>query len=419
MSRDVATIAIYPEEGKSHSSAHDLSALAAYTQSLLHALPEEARKQHVVLTNLKTPSPHVFLDQQIEIHEVWKKGTLTYFFHILRRLRTISSLRIVHLQHEFNQFGGTATLPFIPLMLGIIRFFMRCKVVVTLHEVFGKDLLDPALAGNYCLPIPVALARPLFKLYYRILSCVTDEFIVQHPRIEQVLREEMGVKTPSTILPIGTETHVVPADRENAWVKYGIPPGRKLLMFFGTLDWRKGLDVLLDAFEQLPSGEYFLLIGGGQPVRIQHRPEYITWHAKLMERVKANPAIRHIGFVPDDDLPLLFAAADLVVLPYVVPQIMSAVINHAASYERPFIGSDAFNGQVDPVALFQATPDDLTRKIQWAFAEGKNRLIAYSLRYKTDHAWERGARIMLGAYARALGKTDAETDRDDLTALDK
>lgn len=419
MSRISATIAIYPEEGKSHSSAKDLSALAAYTQSLLHALPEDARKQHVVLTNLKTTSPRIFFDEDIEICEVWRKGTLTYFLQILRGLRKYPSLRLVHLQHEFNQFGGTVTLPFIPLMLGIIRFFMRRKVVVTLHEVFGKDLLNPALAGNYCLPIPVALARPLFKLYYRILSCVTDEFIVQHPRIEQVLREEMGVKTPSTILPIGTETHVVPADREKARVKYGIPPGQKLLMFFGTLDWRKGLDVLLDAFERLPSGEYFLLIGGGRPVRIQHRPEYIAWHAKLIERMEANPAVRHIGFVPDDDLPLLFAAADLVVLPYVVPQIMSAVINHAASHERPFIGSDAFGGQVDPVALFQATPDDLAHKIQWAFAEGKEALIAYSLRYKTENAWERGARTMLGTYARALDKTGTQTDGNGLTALDK
>lgn len=419
MPRLIATIAIYPEEGKSHSSASDLSALAAYTRSLLHALPEEARKKHVVLTNLKTKSPRVFFDENIEICEVWRKGNLAYFFQILRSLRNTPSVRLVHLQHEFNQFGGTATLPFIPLMLGIIRFFMRRKVVVTLHEVFGKDLLNPALAGNYCLPIPVAMARPLFKFYYRILSLVTNEFIVQHPQIERVLHEEIGVKTPSTILPIGTETDVVLADREKARAKYGIPPGQKLLMFFGTLDWRKGLDVLLDAFERLPSGEYFLLIGGGRPVRIQHRPEYIAWHAKLMERMDANPVVRHLGFVPDDDLPLLFAAADLVVLPYVVPQIMSAVINHAASHERPFIGSDAFCGQVDPVALFQATPDDLARKIQWAFAEGKDSLIAYSLRYKAENAWERGARTMLGAYARALGKTGVETDGDGLTAIDR
>ena len=144
MNKEVATIAIYPSRGHSHSSADDLSALAAYTHSLLAALPDGERRRHLVLTNIKNEAPESFTENDIEVREVWNKGRLRLILQLLRAVRRTPSLKVVHLQHEFNQFGPPATIPLIPLLVWTLRFVLRKKIVITYHEVVGGESLPPS-----------------------------------------------------------------------------------------------------------------------------------------------------------------------------------------------------------------------------------------------------------------------------------
>jgi glycosyltransferase involved in cell wall biosynthesis len=224
---------------------------------------------------------------------------------------------------------------------------------------------------------------------------------VQHTKFRDILRNEMHIKNSIEILPIGTEDQIELADRAASRQKFALLPDERVLLFFGTLDWRKGLDILIDAFESLPSG-YRLLIGGGQPPRIKHCPEYRTWYAKIAARIGRNKNITLLGFVSDEDVPILFATGDLVVLPYVVPQMVSAVLNHAASYERPVIGSEAFKGHADPLILFKADTEDLTEKILWSFDGHEQELLNYARRYKLENSWTRSAATLADRYAHIL-----------------
>ncbi len=395
--REVATITIYPSQGHSHSSANDLCALAAYSRSLLHALPDIERKRHVVFSNRKNNFPEYFEDNNIAIQEVWQKGRLKYFIQIIRAVKSIPSLRLIHLQHEFNQFGGTLTVPLIPLMLFIIRFILKKQVIITFHEVVGKEILTPELMKIFCLPIPPIAARLIFKLYYKITSFSANMVCVQHQKIKTRLINEINIKRKVQILPIGTETDILIPDRTISREILGFDSYCRVLLFFGTIDWRKGLDILLDAFAMLPENKYRLLIGGGQPLRIKDRPEYKQWYKGIADRIAACPRIRHLGFVADKDVPGLFSASDLIVLPYVIPQTVSAVLNHAASYERPFIGSTAFAGHVDPIVLFESTPEAFAKKIDWAF-ENLNILLRYTLQYKGQNSWSKSAELLANYY---------------------
>src|SRR5690348_16103502 len=103
LTREIATITIYPSPGRSHSTADDLSALAAYTHSLLGALPDEERRRHVVLTNIKNGVPQTFIDDGLEVREVWEKGRLRLIRQLVAAVQRIPGLKLVHLQHEFNQ----------------------------------------------------------------------------------------------------------------------------------------------------------------------------------------------------------------------------------------------------------------------------------------------------------------------------
>jgi glycosyltransferase involved in cell wall biosynthesis len=396
--REVATIAIYPEQGRSHSTEQNLSALAAYTKSLLSALPLDERKRHLVLTNVKRFPSAVFDDNDMQIRECWEKGKLRYAWQILREIHRTPSLKVIHIQHEFNQFGGVLTVALIPVLLCAIRFILRKRVLVTIHEVVGRELLKPGQVENFYLPLPGHIAMYMFRFYYRVVAFAASGIFVQHVRFRRILDEEMGVRGFVHILPIGTEDDAQLADRDTSRRKYALRETDRVLLFFGALDWRKGLDVLLDAFEQVPSQGYRLIIAGGLPGRTKDHPEYKQWHASLSARIRKNPAITQIGFVEDQDVPVLFAAADLVVLPYVVHQTVSAVLNHAASYERPFIGSDAFVEHVDKLVLFSANAGSLSQKIVWCFDGHLDELAAYSKDYKRANSWSHSAAILAIRY---------------------
>jgi glycosyltransferase involved in cell wall biosynthesis len=402
MHKEVATITIYPEEGKKHSSAHQLSALAAYSKSLLHALSSKERMRHVVLTNKKNDAPVTFEDGDIRVCEVWDRYRLRFAWQIFCAIKRNPSLRIVHVQHEFSQFGGLLTVPLIPVLLLSLRVGLQKRIVVTLHEVVGRELLTPERAKNFHLPASSAIMLMLFRIYYRTLSLCIDTILVQHEKFRKLLKEEIGIRKKIELLPIGTETNVMLYDTNECRKLYNVGHKEKVLLFFGTLDWRKGLDLLLDAFEKLDDNSYRLFIAGGEPPRIRHKPEYQSWLARLKERMLQNNRITMLGFVDDDDMPRLFAASDLVILPYVVPQMVSAVLNHAASYERLVIGSEAFKGHVDDIILFKATPEGILEKIKWVFDGHEAILMEYIISYKKELSWENSAQKLATYYHEVL-----------------
>ncbi|HEN8713121.1 TPA: glycosyltransferase family 4 protein [Pseudomonas putida] len=86
--------------------------------------------------------------------------------------------------------------------------------------------------------------------------------------------------------------------------RHGLQHGRYVL-FVGTLEPRKGVDTLIDAWCQLPQGlrEEYPLVLAGAP----------GWHNhELNERIKTltvTHGLRQLSFVSGDDLPTLYAGA--------------------------------------------------------------------------------------------------------------
>jgi glycosyltransferase involved in cell wall biosynthesis len=399
--REICSIVIYPDTTSGSAPADQLSALAEYSHTLLGSLPAAERERHRILTSVKSQSGHGYHDRGLEVLELWTKGRLDFAAQILRYLRRHPEVKVVHLQHEFNQFGKTLTIPLIPAMMLAIRWVLRRRCVVTLHEVLGPAVLKTELLEKLCINFPAGLARVLMFFYYRLICAASHVVFVQHEDFRDVLIKEYRIKADIRLLPLGTLQQPLVFPREESRQKLGYTADHRVLLFFGTIDWRKGLDVLMDAFAQLPAG-YRLIIAGGQPVRIKDTPTYREWYNKLSARMASHPGIQTFGFIPDEDIARLFSAADMVVLPYVIPQRVSAVLNQAASYELPFIGSEAFAGHADPLALCKATAEDLAAKIAWSFDGHLEDLRNYARFYKKEHAWERSAEILAATYAELM-----------------
>ena len=127
------------------------------------------------------------------------------------------------------------------------------------------------------------------------------------------LDEVIPDHAPVVVAPHGVDLHTFTAHAqgdEDAIRALSLDPARPYLFFLGTFEPRKGLDVLLDAYEEVarahPDLELWL---AGQ----------VGWGLEALEsRIAAHPGasrIRRLGFVDDAVLPALLRRARCVVYP--------------------------------------------------------------------------------------------------------
>jgi glycosyltransferase involved in cell wall biosynthesis len=396
----VAHIAVYPRQGRTHSTQEDLSALAGYLKALLANVPQAQRGGHCILTNLKASGRRLFTDDGIDVEECWQKGSPFFCFQILNALRRRPQTRIVHLQHEFNQFGGAITLPFILFMVWAARFLLGRSMLITIHEVLEKPRITREFLKNSCIAAPVWAVKLFLRVYYGLLCWLAHAVIVQDEAFAETMTRDYGVKAGKLhIVRIGTAEGLALPQKTAVRERFNLSPDCPTLLFFGTIDRRKGIDLLLEALKLMGREAPALLVAGGLPVRVRETPEYKAWLGPLRAMMEAMPEVRFLGFVEDELVPSLYAACDLVVLPYTEPQRVSAVFSQCASYEMPFLVSPVFADQSEEAQLFEPTPRALAAKIQWALKdENQERLRQASRRFKAANSWQASWRTLYALY---------------------
>ena len=100
-------------------------------------------------------------------------------------------------------------------------------------------------------------------------------------------------------------------DKTVARKALGLPEDKKLVLFFGLIRKYKGLDMLLDAFNELKTNPDIVLVIAGE--FYEDKQPYLD----LIEKYQIqNQVILHGKFIANDEVKLYFSAADLVALPY-------------------------------------------------------------------------------------------------------
>lgn len=138
---------------------------------------------------------------------------------------------------------------------------------------------------------------------------ITDSEQVRRELIELYAIDEKRVRSihlgaASCYFPLGAEqTHQI-------LTEYGLQHGQYLL-FVGTLEPRKGVNTLLDAWANLPERlkkAFPLVLAGAPGWNNQHVESRIN---TLIE----HDGLKHLSFVPGNHLPALYAGASLFVYP--------------------------------------------------------------------------------------------------------
>jgi D-inositol-3-phosphate glycosyltransferase len=193
------------------------------------------------------------------------------------------------------------------------HLFCRMSGVIVVHSLFAQEVL--------------AAAEPECASRIRKVTYIDRDFVYAFPGDQAQARSALGLKA-------GDRTQVI--------------------LFFGQIKETKGLGVLLEAFRQIEAGRDVLLLVAGKP-----------WHTDV-ERYTAQIAEWGIGgkvewrtqYIRNEDVPAYFAAATVVVLPY-LKIYNSGVLLRAMNYGTPVVCSDlpAFLEVVEPgrsALVFQA-----------------------------------------------------------------
>jgi glycosyltransferase involved in cell wall biosynthesis len=190
--------------------------------------------------------------------------------------------------------------------VGLPLFFKRGKYIVTLHDVIPLTLphLFPL---KHRLVVTAALSR---------VSKQADVVIVPSQAVQEEVLQLLPVsKDRLVVIPEGCEVRFAPLDDPGRLArvqrKYGLPAS--YMLFLGTLEPRKNVETLLQAFARFQhsrpaSPSVHLVVAGARGWRYQ----------TIFHTIRSLGLEQHVhfpGFIDDNDLPDLYRGAELFVFP--------------------------------------------------------------------------------------------------------
>jgi glycosyltransferase involved in cell wall biosynthesis len=296
---DVALIAPYPPRGVRHGGH---SGVASYTANLAHGLVEHGVDVTVIAPELPG-DPAEYSDGAVAVRRAFPLGGRAMPSALAAARAT--DARLVHVQWELFLYGRAGPLGLLPALARSRVGRSAAPVVITLHQVVDPATVDQRYARLHRLAVPSPVARlGIAGLQATITTTATATIVHEEPFRRVVPR--------STVIPHGIEK-VGPADRLAARARLGLDGNRLVVVGFGFVAPYKGVELLLHAAGWTGPGVEVVVAGGDHPrMRGEH-----GFAAEL--RARYGDVARFTGWVPDDDVPAWFAAADLALFPYPKP----------------------------------------------------------------------------------------------------
>ncbi len=260
-------------------------------------------------------------------------------------------------------------------------------------------------------PERLPAARRLYLRWLTRRSCARARRVIAISRsTARDLTQTFGVPPDKIDVALpGVGEHFKPQSAEAVAAfraRRGLP--ERFLLFVGTLEPRKNLPLLLRAYAQLPARDraaVHLVLAGGR-----------GWMAEdiftTLEQLRLGDTVHFPGYLPAEELPLWYSAADALVYPSVFEGFGLPVLE-ALACGTPALVADTSSlpealgdgGMRLPPHDAAAWRDALARAIhdpEWR-AEAGTRGLQHAARF----SWTRTAAQTVASYRRALAETPA------------
>jgi glycosyltransferase involved in cell wall biosynthesis len=351
------------------AAASGTTGLTWYTKSLVEKLVEQGQKVEVwandesAETQSETTAQETMQSPNLQLIRNWHRG----FFGVLRLVKEILKRRprFIHIQQEFNMFGGATALVAVPLIPLAARI-VGAKLITTMHGGFGKKDLTPEYVAENGIVAPVWVIKCIFNYVFGAFARLSHHVIVHEAWQKEQLIEEYGMRRASiSVIPIG-----VPQNRETITQKearkiLNIPEAAKVYLFMGYAAKYKGLPQLLDAAELLFGRDpnALVIVGAGMAPRFKYDKSYLKWYDELANRAQSlAPRLRWVGFISNDQVGLYYSSADTCVFPYSRRIAASGPLAIALSFGRAIALSDGLKGLPSSGFTFESDDSELLEK---------------------------------------------------------
>lgn len=213
----------------------------------------------------------------------------------------------------------------------------RTKIIIEFHEVV--DPMEYAI-----LPL-----RTYAKGMGRVIRRRASRFIVHSEHDRDLIAAQYRIH-PSRIatIPHGLYDQYPILDKMESKSRLGVD-GKTVLLFFGLLRPYKGVTHLIQAFENLPPEilEKTVLFIAGEAWEDQESLDLIH-HSPQSDRI-----LLENRYISDEDIPVFFSAADILVLPYTRAS-QSGVAHIGIAYGLPILATKV-GGLVESLGSYSGT----------------------------------------------------------------
>ena len=269
----------------------------------------------------------------------------------------------------------------------LLAALARVPAVATVFDLtpFRRDVVLPRGADFERLTLPLAVRRAAALL--PISHATREDLVARFPR----------AAAKATVVELAADATFA-ADAPPVAARYGLE--RPYVLALGTLEPRKNLPRLIEAFAALPPAlrdAHELVLVGGSGWATDEIDASIAAHREL---------VRPLGHVPDEDLPSLYRGAALFAYPSLfegfglpVLEAMTAgtAVLTSSTSSLPEVGGDAVR-YADPTDV-AAIRDALAALL--ADPGERARLAAAGRERARGFSWERTAQATLAALERA------------------
>lgn len=331
----IIIIASYP--ARKNRSIAKIDAVASYTDHFARSFRKvaAAHNTRVVVLAQKIDGEEWYKEGDILVCRVWDKGSPLCFGQILTALSFFPQVKSVLIQFEFHQFGGKLATAMFPLFLVGLRLLGK-SITLVLHQVVENIA---TLWGHLNIQphsIKTAIFNVMLHLFYQSSTKTANATIV-HSEILAKRLEKITGKHDAIVIPHGLGAIRPTYSKRQARKILGYKKRDYVILSFGFLTWYKGSDWITDTVAKTRRKNVKLLLAGGTSPNIQTAKHYQRFVDHIQESAKSHPNIRLTGFVEDSEIPLYFAAADLVALPYRSLMSSSGPLAMTIAFKKPFL----------------------------------------------------------------------------------
>ncbi len=200
--------------------------------------------------------------------------------------------------------------------------------VLTFHTMANE-------AVKYYSPIPVReeLLVELVWTYLRNLLKRPEVVIVPSEPVKQELEQNRVRMKSCEVVPTGVDCNRFSPEKydKNALAAFGLA-GKTVLLHVGRLSLEKRLDIVLEAIAKLEPKhpDLRLLVVGKGPAQDSYK--------RLAESLGIADKVYFAGFVPDEDLPKVYASCDALVISSTF-ETQGLVVLEALASGTPVVGA--------------------------------------------------------------------------------